>query len=105
MSDNKIQDWFNEQNLQPVQDRNDMIDYQTSYNLYTEADILELLPSYAEQHLEDVLEEVEKEIYQKSKELAQSSQLASNHKYDYQSVQEGAEKGMLWLLNLLKQRK
>lgn len=39
----KIQEWFNKQNIQPVQERLDFKNYWHSDNLYTEADLIECL--------------------------------------------------------------
>ena len=41
------QDWINEQKIQPVQDRLDGKYYWTTDNLYTEADLVELLEAFA----------------------------------------------------------
>ena len=80
-----------------------------SWGLYplSEDEVAELMQSYAreyhKQQMQEKLEEVEKNIFNKSADLANSSQFASNHKYDYRSVQEGAEKCAKWLLNHLKE--
>jgi hypothetical protein len=41
------QDWINEQKIQAVQDRKDGKDYWRTDNLYTEADLIELLEAFA----------------------------------------------------------
>ena len=41
------QDWINEQKIKAVQDRKDGKDYWTTDNLYTEADLIELLEAFA----------------------------------------------------------
>lgn len=43
----KTQEWINEQKIQAVQDRKDGKDYWTTDNLYTEADLIELLEAFA----------------------------------------------------------
>jgi hypothetical protein len=41
------QEWINEQKIQAVQDREDGKDYWRTDNLYTEADLIELLEAFA----------------------------------------------------------
>lgn len=47
----ELQNWFNSQEIPPVQDRKDGKDYFRTDNLYTETDILEVLEAYAQHRL------------------------------------------------------
>ena len=43
----KTQDWINEQKIEAVQDRKDGKNYWETDNLYTEADLIEMLEAFA----------------------------------------------------------
>lgn len=43
-----IKKWFKNQNIEPVQDRKDMMDYWTNYELFTYNDLMECLEALFE---------------------------------------------------------
>lgn len=44
-----MQKWFNDQKIQPVQDRRDGMEYFQHYNLFTETDLIECLEELEKQ--------------------------------------------------------
>ena len=77
------QEWLNEQNVQPIQDRKDGKDYYKTDNLYTETDVLKFL---------DVRLAEAKEENAKLKEVLKESKDVLSNVYYWETCAEDCKK-------------
>ena len=102
----KTQDWINQQKIEPVQDRKDGKNYWETDNLYTEADLIEMLEAFidiAESKLEKE-EEWKELVVQELHNLGMPTHTAINQaafesEYGYSSTNYNSFKeGVKWII-------